>query len=555
MKIPPWKHAAVSADGTHHVMDERPLYERRFLEVLSFHEPGLAAVRNARGAWHIDVRGRAAYARVFSRTFGFYQNFAAVQDLRKWFHITPDGAPAYDGAHDWCGNFQGGYAVVRRARKYFHILPDGNPLYKDRFIYAGDFRERRAVVRLNSELCAHMGEDGLFAHPFRYRMLDVYHKGFARAMDDDGWMHINIDGRPAYCERFAAVEPFYNGYALAETQNGDTVVVNETGRVVNTVAKKSESDASQELSADMTGYWKTHILSAAAEIGAMDRFPVRAGKEGVDLNMNSIAAQIFLAALNEMRIAHRCGAFWKLTTKGELMNSTHLFSLSRAARGWGRFSESEQQKWSRVFRGESTVNIFCEMEANREELKIMHGMLSDYARRDYETLPQALPLKKVRHLIDAGGGVGVTAELIAAAYRGIHITVMDRPEVLSLFNINRGREEQISKHAGDLFLPWNVSGDAVLLARVLHDWDDERALSILRHARAAVHRGGKLFIAETLKKNALSHGLCSAHLFVVGGGRERTLREYATLMKSAKFKFSREHVMENGVSIIIGESQ
>ena len=125
MTASPWQLARVSPDGTHHCVDECPLYEKRFFRVLSFHAPGLAAVHDGHAAYHIDACGNRAYSHVFIDAFGFYENLAAVQTEEGCFHITPDGAPAYDSRYVWCGNFQGGFAVVLANSGYFIFSPMG----------------------------------------------------------------------------------------------------------------------------------------------------------------------------------------------------------------------------------------------------------------------------------------------------------------------------------------------------------------------------------------------------------------------------------------------
>lgn len=241
MRLPLWRRAGVSSDETHHLIDGLPLYKKRFLRVLSFHEPGLAAVCEKKGAYHINIHGRSVYASIFIDAVGFYENLAAVQEEGGWRHVRPDGVPAYNAFYVWCGNFQGGRAAVRGKTGYYHILPDGRALYNKYFLYVGDFRERRAVVRLDSGLCRHIGEDGKFAHSICYHDLDVYHKGFARARDEYGWMHIGGNGRPAYRRRFAMVEPFYNGRALAETLTGEIVTIDKTGNNIETIVTEVPS--------------------------------------------------------------------------------------------------------------------------------------------------------------------------------------------------------------------------------------------------------------------------------------------------------------------------
>ena len=68
-----WRKYGISEDASHHVYRGRPAYRSRFHEVLKFHEPGLAPVRDASGAYHITHDGRPAYEPRHMRTFGFYE--------------------------------------------------------------------------------------------------------------------------------------------------------------------------------------------------------------------------------------------------------------------------------------------------------------------------------------------------------------------------------------------------------------------------------------------------------------------------------------------------
>jgi SAM-dependent methyltransferase len=93
---------------------------------------------------------------------------------------------------------------------------------------------------------------------------------------------------------------------------------------------------------------------------------------------------------------------------------------------------------------------------------------------------------------------------------------------------------------GDLFEPWPLTADVVVLARVLHDWDDSRATRLLSHARAALRPAGRLVILEmVLDEEALAGGLCDLHLLAVTGGQERTQRQFERLLSEAGLKLER----------------
>lgn len=225
-----WRKTTIGPDATHHLLDGKPLYKRRFLEVLKFHAPGLAPVRDGSGSYHIDVAGVAAYAHRFARTFGFYEGRAAVQAVDGWHHVLPDGTPLNANRYGWCGNFQGGQCPVRmQDGRYRHLDEHGGAAYAATWRYAGDFRDGVAVVQDDAGLHTHIDGGGQLLHGRRFLDLDVFHKGFARARDGEGWHHVRQDGNALYARRFAAVEPFYNGQARVERADGGLEVIDEAG--------------------------------------------------------------------------------------------------------------------------------------------------------------------------------------------------------------------------------------------------------------------------------------------------------------------------------------
>ena len=228
-----WRRTTVSADGTHHLVNGEPLYAGVFIQVLKFHEPGLAPAMCDDGAMHIDAAGRPRYLHRYARTFGFYEGLAAVDNNGAWFHIDPCGHRAYSAAWAWCGNFQGGRCSVRHADgRYRHLDAQGAPAYEATWRYVGDFRDAIAVVQGDDGLHCHIDRHGGALHNHWYLDLDVFHKGLARARDRAGWTHVDQEGVPVYARRFASIEPFYNGQARIERFDGGLEVVDEEGRTV-----------------------------------------------------------------------------------------------------------------------------------------------------------------------------------------------------------------------------------------------------------------------------------------------------------------------------------
>ncbi len=73
-----WQDMTVSEDSTRFLYNGKPAFDKKFIEVLKFHAPGLAPVKDGTGSYHTDASGKEMYRERYSRTFGYYCNRAAV---------------------------------------------------------------------------------------------------------------------------------------------------------------------------------------------------------------------------------------------------------------------------------------------------------------------------------------------------------------------------------------------------------------------------------------------------------------------------------------------
>ena len=534
--------------------DGYALYRARYDEVLPFHAPGLAPVRLGGESFHILPNGNSAYIDRYDRTFGFYENLATVSESGNWFHIHPDGRKAYKETYAWCGNFQGGRCAVRELDGgYLHVTPEGKPAYDARWRYAGDFRNGAAVVQSGDGRSTHIGPRGEPVHGVRFLDLDVFHKGRARARDEDGWTHIDETGRSVYARRFAAVEPFYNGQARVERFDGGLEVIDEAGRRVVELRPALRSEFAA-LSDDMTGFWRTQAICAAVELGVFEALPAASGGVARTCGLDPVRARRLLRALAELRLVAEVDGEWRATGRGGHLGAGHPRTLADAAREYGRIFPRRWETLSEAVRGAGWTppDLFGDVAADPDRTAAHHRMLASYALHDYPAVPAALDLRGDEHVIDAGGGYGTLAGLLADEYPELRITVLDRPEVVGLA-ARREPGSRVRLRSTDLFEPWGIEGDAVVMARVLHDWDDAPALRLLHRARRALPSGGRLFVVEmVMPGNGVAGSLCDLHLLTATGGRERTAAEYAALLGEAGFGLEGVRRIPALPSIVVG---
>ena len=542
-----WKSSRPAPEGTHHVRtdDGRPLYQARFYEALKFHPPGLAPVLDASGAYHITPDGSPAYPERYLRTFGFYEGIAAAHSATGWHHIGAAGAPLYVERYAWCGNFQEGRCPVRDdAGRYFHIVADGSPAYGERYRYAGDFRDGHAVVQNDSGDHTHSDANGRLLHGKWFRGLDVFHKGYARAADPQGWHHVDMRGRPLYEGRFRSVEPFYNGQARVESHDGSLSVIDERGNEVVQLRGPSSSSL-EELSRDMVGLWKTHAIRAAAELGVFELLPMSAADLEAALGLAPSHGARLLRALLELGLVRRdAAAVYHATAKGSHLHSEHDLSLTAAARHWGGLAHDAWRDLTDSLRSGAAAfpagnhqGLFDWLGERPSELAACHRAYAAYARHDYAVLPRVWDFGVHDAILDAGGGTGELTLALLRAFPKLKATVLDRPEVAELFSAPDDVGDRCRFVGGDVFGKWPVRSDAVILARVLHDWPDDDARRILGRAREAMADGGCLYVVEMeLDEATGAGGLLDLNMLVMTGGRERTAGEFQELLADTGFR-------------------
>ena len=555
-----WQASSVSQDATHHLAgDGRPAYEARFLEVLKFHAPGLAPVLDGSGAFHITPDGMPAYESRHVRTFGFYEGRAAVHSADGWFHVLPDGSPLYSERYAWCGNFQEGSCTVRGSDgRYFHVTEDGTPAYEERYRYVGDYKDGYAVVQGDDGRHSHVYPSGALLHGRWFLDLDVFHKNYARARDEQGWHHVDVHGHPLYQRRYRNVEPFYNGQARVEGLDGSLSVIAESGETLVELREPLRTPL-EELSGDMVGMWRTQTIRAAVELGVFEVLPASAQHIERSLELANSVGLRLMRALTELGLVRPdAKGVYHATDKGSLLQRSHPHSLADAASLWGGETYAAWadagysiRTGNSAFRKLYGQNLFELLKDRPEQLQSSHRAFASYARHDYQDLAVACDFGTHNHILDAGGGTGELAFALLRANPKLTATVMDLPEVVHLAKPPDDIKSRCRFVPGDLFNEWPVRSDAVVLARVLHDWPDEDAERILSRAREAMPTDGTLYVVEmVLDGTTGAGGLLDLNMLIVAGGAERTEEQFRQLLAKTGFELT-ETLPTRSVSSVI----
>ena len=145
---------------------------------------------------------------------------------------------------------------------------------------------------------------------------------------------------------------------------------------------------------------------------------------------------------------------------------------------------------------------------------------------------------------DIGGGDGSLLRTLLAAHPHLRGVVFDLPHVVAeaeRATAAAGLADRLAATGGDFLADPLPAADVHILAQILHDWDDERAVEILRASRAALGDGGRLLVIEQVVAAGDERGFAKELdllMLVLLGGRERSEDEWAALLSAGGFRLA-----------------
>jgi hypothetical protein len=157
------------------------------------------------------------------------------------------------------------------------------------------------------------------------------------------------------------------------------------------------------------------------------------------------------------------------------------------------------------------------------------------------------PFGRFRTVVDLGGGDGTLIAAILREHRALHGILFDTPAGLAQAAAilqQAAVTERCSVRAGDFFASIPEGGDLYMLKSVVHDWDDDRVVTILRHCRQVIPDHGRLLIIEPVLPAAVDASipammyLSDLNMLVNVGGRERTRTDFDALCRRADFRLT-----------------
>jgi hypothetical protein len=203
---------------------------------------------------------------------------------------------------------------------------------------------------------------------------------------------------------------------------------------------------------------------------------------------------------------------------------------------------------------------FDYLHSQPEDAALFNAGMADVATLTAAGIVASYDFSSARVLVDVGGGRGALISAILNAHRELRGILFDLPRVADTApaELERaGVADRCEAIGGDILSSVPTGGDIYLLSRVIHDWDDENSVLILKNCRAAMTRSSKLLLAERAIPETIEPGihaqtqlLSDLSMLVRNGGRERTDTEYGALFAAAGLRLTRTIPTGTEISLV-----
>src|SRR5829696_6154101 len=315
------------------------------------------------------------------------------------------------------------------------------------------------------------------------------------------------------------------------------------------------------------GYQVTQAIHVAAVLGIADLLvagPRASDELSAETGAHPDALYRLLRALAAAGMfREEGGQRFALTELGDCLRS----DASEPVAGWAAFvgEPYHWQAWGDLLHGVRTgENPFQHIHgtdpwtfrARRPELSAgFDRAMTAVSRQVSVAVLDAYDFGRFATVADIGGGNGAFLARLLAAYPAMRGVLFDQPHVVAgappLLE-SAGVAGRCQVVGGSFFETLPAGADAYVLKAILHDWEDDDCVRILRVCRGAMATGAALLVVEREigpPNENIDAKFGDLNMLVGPGGRDRSVDEYARLFAATGFRFTRYVPSAVGVGV------
>ena len=269
------------------------------------------------------------------------------------------------------------------------------------------------------------------------------------------------------------------------------------------------------------GFWGSKVLLTAVEMGVFTTLGGRrlTGAElGKALQLHPRANPDFFDALVAMKFLDRDGdgpqAKYINTPEGAMfldaaspryIGGILVMLNERLFKFWNDLPEALRtgRPQNEIKHGQK--GMFEELYSDLPRLEQFMGAMTGISRINFETFAEKFDFSKFRTLCDVGGATGLLSIEVAKRHPHLTCTSFDLPVVEPIARKHiaaAGLEQRVRTASGDFFKDRLPKADLITMGMILHDWNLEKKMHLIRSAYDALPPGGALVAIEALIDDA-----------------------------------------------------
>lgn len=312
----------------------------------------------------------------------------------------------------------------------------------------------------------------------------------------------------------------------------------------------------KQLKSFFTEHWTYMAVSTACKLNLFDHLQEQktAKQLANELSLNEEKLELLLDALHNADFLVKNAEGFKVNSLSEFLTENNPESLKYACLNW---STEHLNAWQSlgfsIKTGKSSfeeiykIPFFDFLNDNPEKLHAYQKAMYEYAKDDYKNLPDIIDFKKYKSVLDVGGGYGAVLEIIKSKAPNVECILFDLEKVVA--NVNTPK---IYKVGGNFFDKVPNHSETIILSRVLHDWDDVKAITILKNCFEALPINGALYVIENCSdKITIDLSLLSLNMTAICDSHERTSTQYILLCENSGFRLDNEIQLNDLQTILI----
>ncbi len=329
---------------------------------------------------------------------------------------------------------------------------------------------------------------------------------------------------------------------------------------------QSIESGTQELFRLISGYKDTQALYATAKLGIADHLvhgPMGPEELAKKVRANPKALFRLMRHLASIGILTQdASRKFGLTPLGKLLRTDDPQSMRYSAifQGEENYKATGELLHS-VRTGETAFNHlygrghFEWMAVNPDASSTFNKAMAQSLRR-LENPVESYDYSGKHLVVDIGGGRGDLITSVIRANPGLKGILFDLPqgaaEARALLQAKEV-EDRCQIETGSFFDSIPAGGDVYVLSRILHDWPDDKAATILANCRKAIKEDGTLLIRDNVlsdHQEAPASTQLDLTMLIMTGGEERTESEWRRLLQSTGFALTKVYKKEGQLDLI-----